>query len=122
MLSFKLRIGKVKTDQTTGEFIVICQKKKKEYRKPHKNTTKTNIKTHQEFNYLREELQLDNHICMEDRQEKARTKIEYKPDERANNKLLKKNESKMNTKQNKRDIIFSGPTEVTQHDPPELLV
>ena len=29
MLSFKLRIGKVKTDQTTGEFIVICQKKKK---------------------------------------------------------------------------------------------
>ena len=59
---------------------------------------------------------------MEDRQEKARTKIEYKPDERANNKLLKKNESKMNTKQNKRDIIFSGPTEVTQHDPPELLV
>ena len=34
----------------------------------------------------------------------------------------KKNESKMNTKQNKKDIIFSGPTEVTQHDPPELLV
>ena len=51
MLSFKLRVGKVKTDQTTGEFIVICQKKK-EYKKPHKNTTKTNIKTHQEFNYL----------------------------------------------------------------------
>ena len=49
-------------------------------------------------------------------------KIEYKPDERENNKLLKKNESKMNTKQNKGDIIFSGPTEVTQHDPPELLV
>ena len=89
MLSFKLRVGKVKTDQTTCEFIVIYQKKK-EYKKPHKNTTKTNIKTHQEFNYLREELQLDNHICMEDRQEKARMKIEYKPDERANNKLLKK--------------------------------
>ena len=27
----------------------------------------------------------------------------------------------MNTKQNKRDIIFSGPTEVTQHDQPDLL-
>ena len=55
MLNFKLRIDKVKTDQTIGEFIIICQKKKKkkkEYKKPHKNTTKTNIKTHQEFNYL----------------------------------------------------------------------
>ena len=69
----------MKTGQTTGEFIVICLKKKKEYKKPHKNTTKTNIKTHQEFNYLREELQLDNHICMEERQEKARMKIECKP-------------------------------------------
>ena len=29
MLSFKLRVDKVKTDQTTGEFIVICQKKKR---------------------------------------------------------------------------------------------
>ena len=26
----------------------------------------------------------------------------------------------MNTKQNKRDIIFSDPTEVTQHDQPDL--
>ena len=80
VLSFKQRVNKVKTGQTTSEFIVICQKKKK-------NNTRslTRILQRQTSRLIRnltiywEELQLDNHICMEDRQEKARMKIEYKP-------------------------------------------
>lgn len=30
MLSFKLQVGKIKTDQTTDKFIIICPKNKED--------------------------------------------------------------------------------------------